>query len=70
MSKQKSYNQVSKLYELIVKEKSFDISLSELINKYKKEDENEIVIINEISKLLAKNGYVIISIHPLKVKHK
>lgn len=64
--KQKKYDQITKIYNEIIKIKEFNHSLSKIIN----DEKNEIVIVHELCKKLSKNGYIIISINPLKIKHK
>lgn len=70
MSKQLIYSQANKIYESIIKNNNEKLSLSEHINKICKNKEDEIEIANEVSKILSKNGYLIISINPLKIKHQ
>lgn len=69
MSKQLIHDQANKVYESIIKNNDEKLSLSEYINKICKNKKNEIEIANEVSKILSKNGYLIISINPLKIKH-
>lgn len=68
MSKQINYNEATKIYKLIIKNKHFDISLEELLKKNNIKEENEIKIINQIIELLSENNFEIESINPLKIK--
>lgn len=68
MCKQNNYDKVTKIYEILIKHKNFDTSLSEIIKKYSKNDDNEIYIINEVIKKLSDSGYEIVNINPLKIK--
>ena len=70
MSKHFIYDQATKIYEIIINDNNKRLSLSDYINKFNKDKKYEIEIANEISKLLSKNGYLIISIDPLKIKHQ
>lgn len=70
MSKQTIHNQANQIYEEIIKKQVFKTSLSNYINKICNSSKDEIEIVNEVEKLLSKNGYLIISIDPLKIKHQ
>ena len=69
MSKQINHDEVTKIFEIIIKIKEFNCNFSDIINKNINNSNNEIIIANEVSKKLAKNGYKIISIDPLKIEH-
>lgn len=68
MSKQTNYNEVTKIYEIIIKKLNFNISIYDLVKKYIKSNNDEVFVINELIKKLNDNGYTIENVDPLKVK--
>ena len=70
MSKQKNYDEVTKIYDLVINKKIFKDNLSNIVINNITKKENETIIINKLIKKLSKNGYIIISIDPLKIEHQ
>ena len=70
MSKQKNYDEVTKIYDLVINKKIFKDNLSNIVINNINKKENETIIINKLIKKLSKNGYIIISIDPLKIEHQ
>lgn len=58
--------QVNEIVNFIIKNKSFDINLEDIIKKYT--NNNILEIINQVIKEVSKKGYIIESINPLIIK--
>lgn len=58
--------QVNEIVNFIIKNKSFDINLEDIIKKYT--NNNILEIINQVIKEISKKGYIIESINPLIIK--
>ena len=68
MSKLDNYDEVTKIYEILITKKNFSSSLSKIVKKYIKSENNEIEIVNKLIKKLSNEGYEILEIDPIKIK--
>ncbi len=63
------YDESNNIVNLLINNK-FKMSLFELVDQYIKDESKKFIILNEISSLLAKYGYEIICISPIKIEKR
>lgn len=68
MSKQIDHTEIQKIYKTLVNKKEFKESIYNIIKNNIKDKNNEVIVLNEVLKLLNNNGYTIENINPLKIK--
>ncbi len=68
MSKQIDHTEIQKIYKTLVNKKEFKESIYSIIKNNIKDKNNEVIVLNEVLKLLNNNGYTIENINPLKIK--
>ena len=68
LSKQIDHTEIQKIYKTLVNKKEFKESIYNIIKNNIKDKNNEVIVLNEVLKLLNNNGYTIENINPLKIK--